>query len=100
MLRGNPSKAQTGPSITDDRDTINIKWGSTDTAAIKLGSAHASSNTLDDQGTLQLGYRRNDHYNGSSEWAVRIDRFTMRKELDAEVVQLVEHLEEVLRGSC
>jgi hypothetical protein len=99
MLLGNHGEAQAGPAISNDRNTIDIKRSSADSAAIELGSAHASSDPLDNQGTFELSDRRDNHYDRASQRAVSVDRLTLGKELDAEVVQLVEDLEKVLCGS-
>jgi hypothetical protein len=96
MLLGNPSEAQTSPAITHDRDSVDIERGSAYAAAIKLGSAHARADALDDQGPFQLCDRRDDHYDRASQWTVCVDGFALGKELDAEVVQFVEDLQEVL----
>jgi hypothetical protein len=79
--------------------SIDIERGSTDATAIKLGSAHACTDTFDDQRPFKLGHRRDDHYDGTSQRAVGVDRFALGLELNAEVVQFIEHLEEVLGGS-
>jgi hypothetical protein len=99
MLLGNQGEAETGSSVTDDRATIDIERGSAYAAAIKLGSAHARSDTFDDQRPFKLCHRRDDDHNGATERAIRVDRFALRQELDAEVVQLIEDLQEVLRTS-
>jgi hypothetical protein len=96
VLLSNQGEAETGSSVTDDRATIDIERGSAYAAAIKLGSAHARSDTFDDQRPFKLCHRRDDDHNGATERAVRVDRFALGQELDAEVVQFVEHLQEVL----
>ena len=96
MLFRNEGEAETGSAVTDDRATIDIERGSTDAAAIQLGSAHACTDPFDDQRPFQLCHRRDDDHDGATERAVRVDRFALRQELDAEVVQFVENLEEVL----
>jgi hypothetical protein len=99
MLFRNEGEAETGSAVTDDRATIDIERGSADAAAIKLGSAHARADTFDDQRPLQFGHRRDNDYDRATQGAIRVDRFALRQELDAEVVQLIEDLQEVLRTS-
>jgi hypothetical protein len=99
MLFRNEGEAETGSAVTDDRATIDIERGSADAAAIKLGSAHARADTFDDQRPLQFGHRRDNDYDRATQGAIRVDRFALRQELDAEVVQFVEDLEEVLGAS-
>jgi hypothetical protein len=67
--------------------------------AIQLGSAHARADTLYDQRPFEFSHRRDDDHDGATERAVGVDRFALRQELDAEVVQLIEDLQEVLRTS-
>jgi hypothetical protein len=99
VLFRNQGEAQTGHAVTDDRATIDIERGSTDLAAIKLGSAHACANALYNQGPFQFSHRRDDDHNSATERAVGVDRFALGQKLDAEVVQLIEDLQEVLRTS-
>jgi hypothetical protein len=99
VLLGHQGEAQTGSPVTDDRATIDIERSSADAAAIKFGSAHACADTFDDQRPFKLCHRRDDDHNGATERAVRVDRFALGQKLDAEVVQLIENLEEVLGGS-
>jgi hypothetical protein len=98
MLLRNPSETQTGPAIADDRNTVDVEWGSADAAAIKFGATHACTNALDDQGALQFGDRRDDDHDRATQRTVCVDRFALGKELNAEVVQFVEDLQEVLGG--
>jgi hypothetical protein len=99
MLPSNPSEAQAGSAVTDDRATIDIKRSSAYATTVELGSAHACANAFHDQGAFELSHSRDDHNNGAAQRAIRVDRFALGKKLDAKVVQLVEHLKEVLSGS-
>jgi hypothetical protein len=92
----NWSEAQTGPAVTDDRDSVDIERGSAYAAAIKLGPAHARADTFNNEGPFELCHRRDDDDNGTSKGAVGVDGFTLGEKLDTEVVQLVEDLQEML----
>jgi hypothetical protein len=100
VLLGHPSEAQAGSAVADDGDTVDIEWGSPDPSSIKLGSAHTRANAFHYEGTLQLRYRRHDHNDRPTQRAIRVYRLSLGQELNAEVVQLIEHLKEVLRGPC
>jgi hypothetical protein len=99
VLLSNQGEAETGSSVTDDRATIDIKRGSAYAAAIQLGSTHARADTFDDQRPFEFSHRRDNDYDRATERAVGVDRFALGQKLDAEVVQLIENLEEVLGGS-
>ena len=96
MLFRHQSEAQTGLAITDDRDAVDIKRRSADAATVKLGSTHARADAFDYERPFELCHRRDDHDNGAAQRAVRVDRLALGQELDAEVVQFIEYLEEVL----
>jgi hypothetical protein len=65
--------------------------------AFELGTAHTCSNALDDQVAFESRDRANDDDDGAAQRTARVDVFAERDELDAEVVQLIEHFEEVPR---
>jgi hypothetical protein len=96
VLLGDQSEAQSGSAIAHNRDAVDVERGSADATAIELGSAHACANAFHDQGAFELSHGRDDHHEGTSQRTVCIDCFTLRKKLDAEVVQLVEDLQEML----
>lgn len=68
--------------------------------AFQSGSTHAGTNTFNDQVAFELRDGADDHHDGPAQGAGRIDRLAEADELDVEVVELVQHFEQVLGGAC
>ncbi len=62
-----------------------------------LARPHAGAHPLDDQAALQLSDGADDDHDRPTQRAGGVDLFAEADELDVQPVQLVQHLEEVLR---
>ena len=82
-------------SIPQDADAIEVEWLATNVAAFELGAAHAGAHPLDDEIALQLGDGTDDHDDRPTQRAAGIDLFAEADEFDIEMIQLIQHLEEV-----
>ena len=99
VVPGDRTKAVAMAPVAQDSVTIESKRGPADVPAFEPCAAHAGTDPLDDQVAFELGDGSDDHHDGPAQRAVRIDRFTEADELDAEPVELVQHLEEVPGGA-
>jgi hypothetical protein len=66
--------------------------------AFQPGAAHPCPYPFDDEVALQLGDRSDDDDDGPPERAAGVDALPEAHELDAETIELVQHLKEVANG--
>jgi hypothetical protein len=66
-----------------------------DMPAFQLGAAHAGPNPLDDQVALQFSDHTNNDDHGAAQWAAGVELFPEADELDVEMIQFIQHLQEV-----
>jgi len=85
-------------AILEDSNEIEIERLAADVPAFELGPAHSCTNTLDDQAPFEFRDCADDHDDSAAQRAAGVDLFAEADVLDAEPVQLVEHIEEVLCG--
>jgi hypothetical protein len=86
-------------SIEKDGSTIDIEWLPADMPAFQPGTTHPCPHPLDDEVPFELGDRTDDDDDGPPQRAAGIKVLPKAHELDVEVVEFVEHLEEVPDGS-
>jgi len=86
-------------AVPEDRDPIDLDRTPADMPALQPGAAHPCPYPFDDEVAFQLGDRADDDDDGTSERAAGIDALPKTYELDAETIELVQHLEEVPHGS-
>ena len=92
-------QAHAAVTITENGGAIDVEWGAADVAAFELGAAHAGPDPLDDQVAFQLGDGADDDDDGAAQRAAGVDVLAEADELDVEVVQFVEHFQEVTHGA-
>jgi hypothetical protein len=92
---GDLGQAHCAVTVTENGGAVEVEWGATDMPAFQFGAAHTSSYAFDNKVTFQLGDGADDDDDGAAQRAAGVDVLSERNELDAEVVQLVEHFEEV-----
>jgi hypothetical protein len=99
MILSNFREAQPGKSIAYNLFTVDVQWGSANAAPFELRPAHTGADAFDDQRTFEFRNRGDDDDNRSTEWPFCVDRLALGNELDAKLVQLIEHLQKMLRAS-
>jgi hypothetical protein len=92
-------QAHTGSSIAKHTSAIDLEWSSPDVPSFKPGPAHAGPDPFDDQVALELGDGADDDHHGTAQRAPGVDILAEADELDSQVVELVQHLEEVADGA-
>ena len=98
MSLGDLAEALASSPITKHRSPIYIQWPAADVPAFEPGPAHAGPDPFDDQVALELGDGADDDHDGAAQRAARVDLLAEADELDVQVVELVEHLQEVADG--
>ena len=93
------SQALTVLTIAKDGAAVEVQRLTPDVPTFEAGSAHAGADSLDDQVALQFRDRSDDHHDSPAQRTAGVDLFAERDELDAEVVELIEDLEEVAGGA-
>jgi len=96
---GDLAEALASVPFPEDRDPIDVDWPATDVASFEPGPAHAGPDPLDDQIALQLGDRADDDDDGAAERTTGIEVLPEAHIFDVEVVQFIQHLEEVADGA-
>jgi hypothetical protein len=99
MCLGDLAETLTSVAIVEDSNAIDVEWSTADMSSFQAGATHACAHPFDDEIPLQLGDGTDDDDNGSPQRAASIQVFTEADELDVEVVELVQHFEEVADGS-
>ena len=85
-------------TVLKDSNPIDIEWPPTDMPAFQPGAAHPCPHPFDDEVPFEFGDSSDDDDDGPPQRAASIQVFTEADELDAEVVEFVEHFEEVADG--
>ena len=83
-------------SVSLDRFTIQIQRLASDVSSFELGAPHAGADSLDDQVAFELGDGSDDDHDGTAQRPAGVDVLAEADELDAEMVQFIEHIEIVL----
>lgn len=96
MLPGDLGEAESAFSIAEYRGTIDVERRPSDPPAFESGAPHAGAHSFDDQVPFKLGNGADDHHDCSTERSTCVQRLTEANELDLQVIQLIEHIEEVL----
>ena len=96
---GDLGQTEAAGAVTEDGGAIEVERGAADVPAFQLGPAHTGPNPLDNKVAFQLGDGADDDDDGAAQRAAGIDVLSEADELDAQVVQFVEHLEEVADGA-
>jgi hypothetical protein len=85
-------------AVSENRNPIDLEWTPSDVPALQPGATHSCPYPFDDEVALQLGDRPDDDDDGPSERAAGIEILPEANELYAEVVEFVQHFEEVPDG--
>lgn len=94
------SQAQAAALIAEDGIAIELERMTADVPAFEPGAPHAGAHPLDNEIAFEFGDRIDDGYDSTAQRPAGVDLLAERRELDVEVVELVQDLEEVLYGPC
>jgi len=86
-------------AVAEDGNPVDLERAPADVPALQPGAAHPCPYPFDDEIALQFCDRPDDDDDSPPERVAGIDALAEADELDAEAVELVQHLEEVPDGS-
>ena len=95
MSFGDLGEREPALAVTQHGSTIDVERCAPDPDAFQLRSAHAGTDTFDDQVALEFSDGADDDQHGAAEWTAGIDIFPERNELDVAVLQIVDHFQKV-----
>jgi hypothetical protein len=95
MLFGNFRQTHSRAAVANNLRSIDLERRTTYSSTFQFRSSHPGFDSFDDQTLLELGNRTHNHDDRSTQWTGRVDIFADADELDLEVVQLVEHFQEM-----
>ena len=81
--------------VAEDSLAIQFQRRPAQLAALEPGAPHAGAHPLDDQRTFQFRDGADDDDDGAAQRAARVNLFAEADELDLQVIQLIQHLQEV-----
>jgi hypothetical protein len=87
-------------TVLQDRRPIQVEWHATDVAAFEPGAPQAGANTFDNQIAFEFGNRADDDDPRAAQWAAGVDVLAKRYELNAEMIEFVQHFQEVPHRTC
>jgi hypothetical protein len=98
MRLGDLTQALAPSALLENSNPIDIEWPPADMPAFQPGAAHACPHLLDDEIPFEFCDGADDDHDGSPERAAGIEVLAEADELDVEMVELVEHFEEMAHG--
>ena len=98
MRLGDLTQALAPSALLENSNPIDIEWPPADMPAFQPGAAHACPHPLDDEIPFEFCDGADDDHDGSPERAAGIEVLAEADELDVEMVEFVEHFEEVAHG--
>jgi hypothetical protein len=96
---GDLTETLSSTAVLENGNPVDVEWPPADMSAFQPSAAHACPYPLDDEIPFQFGDSSDDDNDGPPERAAGIEVLPEADELDVEVVEFVEHLEEVPDGS-
>src|ERR1035437_2358575 len=90
------SQALAPAAVLFDSGTVQYQRLTADVLTFEPGAPHAGAHPFDDQAALEFGDGADDHDDGPAQRTAGVDVFPGADVLDADPIQLVEHIEEVL----
>jgi hypothetical protein len=95
MDLGQFTQAEAMGTIPQQSFMIDVEPWPADMLTFKLGSPHASPDALHYQVAFQFSDGADDDDDGAAQWTAGVDVFPEADELDAEVIQFIQHFQEV-----
>jgi hypothetical protein len=93
------SQALTAGTVLEDSDPVDVEWPPADMPAFQAGAAHPCSHPLDDEIPFEFCDGADDDHDGPPERGAGIKILAEGDELDVEMIEFVDHFEEVPDGS-
>jgi hypothetical protein len=97
MRLGDLAQALAPSALPENSNPIDIEWPPADMPTFQPGAAHACPHPLDDEIPFEFCDGADDDHDGPPERAAGIEILAEADELDVEMIEFVEHLEEVAR---
>ena len=98
MRLGDLTQALAPSTLLENSNPIDIEWPPADMPALQPCAAHPCPHPLDDEIPFEFCDGADDNHDGPPERAAGIEVLAEVDELDVEVIEFVEHLEEVAHG--
>ena len=99
MRLGDLAQALAPSTLLENSNAIDLEWPPADMPAFQPCAAHSCPRPFDDEIPFEFCDGVDDDHDGLAEWAACIKILAEADELDVEMVELVEHFEEVAHGS-
>ena len=97
MLLRNDPNAVPPLTITLDGGVVELERLSSNVLAIQSGMPHSSANSLADQVAIEFGDRADEDCEAGTLWTACVNPLSQTAKLNAESVEYVEYLQEVIR---
>jgi hypothetical protein len=85
-------------ALLENSNPIDFEWPPADMSSLQPGAAHPCPHPFDDEIPFEFCDGADDDHDGPPEWPAGIKVLWEADELDVEMVELVEHFEEVAHG--
>ena len=92
---GHFGKTSAAVTVAEDGGAIDVQRSPADVAPFQPRAPHAGADPFDDQVAFQLGDGSDDDHHGAAERAAGVYVLPEADEVEVEVVELIEHFEEV-----
>jgi len=80
--------------------SVDVQWRSANSSPFQFRSPHPGFHALDDEISFEFRNRSDDDNYCSAKWTISVDVLAEADELDAKMIQFIEHLEKVPDASC
>src|ERR1035437_313590 len=96
MAFGDLAQTQALAAVLLDSGTVQYQRLAADVLTLQTSAPHAGAHPFDDQTAFKLSDGADDHDDGPTQRAAGIEVFPEADVLDADPIQLIQHIEEVL----
>jgi hypothetical protein len=98
MRFGDLTQTLTPSALLENSNAIDIEWPPADMSSFQPGAAHSCPYPFNDEIPFEFCDGADDDHDGPPERAAGIEVLAEADELDVEMIEFVEHLEEVAHG--
>jgi hypothetical protein len=99
VFRGDLRQGLPGTTVCNNLRSVDIHGTAANPAPFQFRTTHPSPNMLDDEAALQFGNRSDYDHHRSPEWSAGVDVLSEADELNPEVIQFIEHFQEMPHAS-
>jgi hypothetical protein len=100
MRLGDLTQTLAPSALLENSNAIDIEWPPADMPSLQPCPAHSCPHPFDDEIPFEFCDGADDDHDGPPERAACIKILAEADELDVEMIEFVEHLEEVAHGPC